>query len=109
MKDLKKTFLAGFSVLIILLLTPYYLQLIGYESAVVESSQQEEIIKEHILEVNQNLYENKIITEVKKIKNFYTAEQYHQGYYKLNAQQPYCNSVITPKVLKARKKLNKYY
>ena len=33
--DLKKTFLAGFFVLFILLLTPYYLQLIGYQDVVV--------------------------------------------------------------------------
>ena len=52
---------------------------------------------------------NQIITEVKKLKSFYIAEDYHQGYYKLNAQQPYCNAVITPKILKAREKLNKYY
>ena len=32
MGDLKKTFLAGFLVLFVLLLTPYYLQLIGYQT-----------------------------------------------------------------------------
>ena len=32
MGDLKKTFLAGFLVLFVLLLTPYYLQLIGYQA-----------------------------------------------------------------------------
>ena len=36
MNDLKKTFLAGFFVLFILLLTPYYLQLIGYQDVVVD-------------------------------------------------------------------------
>ena len=55
------------------------------------------------------LLENEIITEVKKIESFYIAEVYHQGYYKLNTQQPYCNAIITPKILKARKTLNKYY
>jgi len=48
--DLKKTFLAGFLVLLILLLTPYYLSLIGYETetpvspvsgaAIVDNAQQ---------------------------------------------------------------------
>ena len=37
MNDLKKTFLAGFFVLAILLLTPYYLQLIGYQDSVSEN------------------------------------------------------------------------
>ena len=49
------------------------------------------------------------MTEVKKITAFYPAEEYHQGYYKLNTQQPYCNAIITPKILNARKKLKKYY
>ena len=58
-----------------------------------------------------NLKKKKIITptEVKKIDTFYIAEEYHQGYYKLNTAQPYCNAVITPKVLKARQSLQKYY
>ena len=44
-----------------------------------------------------------------EIESFYIAEECHQGYYKLNTQQPYCNAIIMPKVLEARKKLNKYY
>ena len=39
MNDLKKTFLAGFFVLLILLLTPYYLQLIGYQDVAVDNSE----------------------------------------------------------------------
>ena len=34
MNDLKKTFAAGFVVLMILLFTPYYLQLIGYQETI---------------------------------------------------------------------------
>ena len=81
-----------------------------YRSIVLfNNNKEEEIIKKYIVEANKNLYENNIVTEVKKFENFYKAEHYHQGYYKLNTQQPYCNAVITPKILKARKKLNKYY
>jgi methionine-S-sulfoxide reductase len=81
-----------------------------YRSIVLfNNNKEEEIIKKYIVEANKNLYENNIVTEVKKFENFYKAEQYHQGYYKLNTQQPYCNAVITPKILKARKKLSKYY
>ena len=81
-----------------------------YRSIVLfNNNKEEEVIKKYIVEANKNLYENNIVTEVKKFENFYKAEQYHQGYYKLNTQQPYCNAVITPKILKARKKLSKYY
>ena len=56
-----------------------------------------------------SIIDNQITTEVKKFDSFYKAENYHQGYYKLNTEQPYCNAVITPKVSKARKLLEKYY
>ena len=42
MGDLKKTFLAGFAVLLILLMAPYYLQLIGYNEA-IESEKAEQV------------------------------------------------------------------
>ena len=31
------------------------------------------------------------------------------GYYKLNKDQQYCKLIISPKIIKAREKLNKYY
>lgn len=81
-----------------------------YRSIVLFNNTQEaEIINEYIVEVNQRLYNNNIVTEVKEFTSFYIAEDYHQGYYKLNTSQPYCNAVITPKILKARKNLSKYY
>ena len=81
-----------------------------YRSIILfNNTKEEEIINKYIVEANQELYENKIVTEVKEFTSFYKAEQYHQGYYKLNSNQPYCNAVITPKILKARKKLSKYY
>ena len=81
-----------------------------YRSIILFNNKAEEdIIISYILKVNKSLYENNIVTEVKRYKSFYLAEYYHQGYYKSNTQQPYCNAVITPKILKARKILNKYY
>jgi peptide-methionine (S)-S-oxide reductase len=81
-----------------------------YRSIILfNNSIEEKIINDQILEINQSLYDNKMVTEVKKLKNFYIAEQYHQDYYKLNPKQPYCNAIIKPKILKAREKLTKYY
>ena len=81
-----------------------------YRSIVFFNNKEEEkTINEYILLANQKLYDNNIVTEVKRFASFYKAEEYHQGYYKLNTNQPYCDAVITPKVLKARKQLNKYY
>ena len=57
----------------------------------------------------KELFNNKIVTEIKPLNNFYEAEKYHQNYYKNNSSAGYCRAVITPKVLKAKKELNKFY
>lgn len=43
-----------------------------------------------------------IVTELAPFRVFYKAENYHQEYFKLNGQQPYCRLVIAPKVAKFR-------
>ncbi|MBL6874975.1 MAG: peptide-methionine (S)-S-oxide reductase MsrA [Flavobacteriales bacterium] len=81
-----------------------------YRSIVFHSNQEEEkIILEYIKKINASIFDNKIVTEVKKFEAFYLAEEYHQDYFKLNEDQPYCKFVISPKVTKARKQLFKYY
>ena len=81
-----------------------------YRSIVFHSNQEEEkIILQYIKKINSSIFDNKIVTEVKKFEAFYLAEEYHQDYFKLNEDQPYCKFVISPKVTKARKQLFKYY
>jgi len=43
-----------------------------------------------------------IVTEVTEAETFYPAEDYHQGYFDQNPNQPYCQFVVAPKVVKAR-------
>ena len=50
-----------------------------------------------------SLFKDKIVTEVIKFNKFFKAENYHENYYELNKNQPYCNVVITPKVEKFKK------
>lgn len=45
-----------------------------------------------------------IVTEVTEAGTFYPAEDYHQGYFDQNPNQPYCQFVVAPKVVKARAK-----
>lgn len=45
-----------------------------------------------------------IVTEVSEATTFYPAEEYHQGYFDSNPNQPYCQFVVAPKVAKARAK-----
>ena len=56
-----------------------------YRSIVLFNNTQEaEIINEYIVEANQRLYNNNIVTEVKEFTSFYIAEDYHQDYYEEN-------------------------
>ena len=45
-----------------------------------------------------------IVTEVSPLPHFYKAEEYHQGYFRGNGNQGYCQAVVAPKVLKSREK-----
>ncbi|RWW96762.1 peptide-methionine (S)-S-oxide reductase MsrA [Flavobacterium cerinum] len=50
-----------------------------------------------------NIFEKKIVTKISKATMFYPAEDYHQDYYALNGNQPYCQAVIAPKMAKLKK------
>jgi methionine-S-sulfoxide reductase len=81
-----------------------------YRSIIIYNNQLEaEIIKEYIQYLNNDIFDNKIVTKTELFRAFYKAEDYHQGYYKLNKEQQYCKMIISPKLVKAREKLNKYY
>jgi peptide-methionine (S)-S-oxide reductase len=45
-----------------------------------------------------------IVTEVGPFREFYKAEDYHQGYFRNNPAQGYCQAVVAPKVAKLRQK-----
>ena len=45
-----------------------------------------------------------VVTQVEPFKAFYKAENYHQEYFKLHGEQPYCQLVIAPKIAKFRKR-----
>lgn len=45
-----------------------------------------------------------LVTEVEALTRFYPAEDYHQEYFELNGEQPYCSLVIAPKVAKFKKR-----
>ena len=51
------------------------------------------------------VFKDPIVTEITEATTFFPAEDYHQNYYKLNGNQPYCRFVIRPKV----EKMQKYY
>ena len=82
-----------------------------YRSIIFYNDEKEKIkIVNFISEIQESIFENqKIVTQIEKAKEFYIAEEYHQNFYQLNTDYPYCKMVITPKIQELRKKLKKYY
>ena len=81
-----------------------------YRSIILyKNDEEKKKIVDFTKKINEDFFNNKIVTEIKQFETFYTAEGYHQDYYKINESQPYCKFVISPKVNKARKQLSKYY
>lgn len=64
---------------------------------------QKETAKTVIMNVAE-YYDDPLVTELSKLKKFYTAEEHHHDYYANNQEQGYCRAVIAPKLAKLRQK-----
>jgi peptide-methionine (S)-S-oxide reductase len=54
--------------------------------------------------LNKNkVFKQAVVTEIRSMKPFYKAENYHQNYYNNNSYQPYCKFVVQPKLEKFKK------
>lgn len=50
------------------------------------------------------LFDQPLTTQIAPLERFWPAEAYHQEYYARNAEQPYCQAVISPKLAKLRQR-----
>jgi peptide-methionine (S)-S-oxide reductase len=76
-----------------------------YRSAIFSHSpEQKQIAEQRIAELNSaGIWDAPLVTEVVPLQAFYPAEDYHQGYFRANPGQLYCQAVVSPKVAKFRK------
>ncbi|MCB0381086.1 MAG: peptide-methionine (S)-S-oxide reductase MsrA, partial [Flavobacteriales bacterium] len=76
-----------------------------YRSAIFyHNEEQRKVAEEFKATLNQEkVYPDPIVTEITAFTNFYPAEDYHQDYFELNGENPYCKAVVRPKVEKFRK------
>jgi peptide-methionine (S)-S-oxide reductase len=76
-----------------------------YRSAVFyRTPEEKKIIEETIAKVNASKqYDSKIVTQVVPFAQFWDAEGYHQGYFRLNPDNPYIANVSAHKVEHVRK------
>jgi peptide-methionine (S)-S-oxide reductase len=76
-----------------------------YRSAIFYHSPQQKADAEEVIARLDaaKLWDGPTVTEVAPAPAFYPAEGYHQEYFTRNPYQPYCQSVVAPKVAKFRK------
>lgn len=73
-----------------------------------EDTEQQEIFSRAIARA-QDQWEHPIVTEVVPLKEFYPAEDEHQDYFNKNPEAGYCQIVIEPKIVKARRKYTEWF
>ncbi len=76
-----------------------------YRSIILTQSSAQRATAEEVIRRfgGEGLWPDPIVTEVAPLSVFYAAEPGHQGYYRRNADQRYCQLVIAPKVAALRK------
>ena len=76
-----------------------------YRSAIFHHTpDQKSAAEAKIRELNaKGVWGGPIVTQVAPLDKFYEGEDYHQGYYRNNPNQGYCQAVVAPKVVKMRK------
>ena len=82
-----------------------------YRSAIFYASPEQKKLAEKSLKTVSaaGLYVNPIVTQIVPLEKFWVAEKYHQDYYRQNAfSNPYCQSVIAPKLAHLKEKLAYY-
>lgn len=76
-----------------------------YRSIILTHNQKQEELALNIKnEIDESgIFENPVVTEIKKFEDFYPAEEVHQDFYHRNEGMPYCTFVIKPKVDKLKR------
>jgi peptide-methionine (S)-S-oxide reductase len=74
-----------------------------YRSAIFWHNENQKEEADKAKKLAQKRWPNPIVTEVTEFESFYPAEDYHQDYYALHGEAPYCRAVIAPKMAKFRK------
>lgn len=74
-----------------------------YRSIILYQNEAQKAAAEKSKAVAQKSFSRPIVTEIVPLTAFYRAENYHQDYYRLNPNQPYCRLVIKPKLEKLDK------
>ena len=81
-----------------------------YRSGIYFTEQSQQEIAQMVLNQleTEAVFDNKIVTEIKKATPFYRAEDEHINYFNQNKEQPYCTYTINPKMEKLKHYFSNY-
>lgn len=73
-----------------------------YRSTILVHNEEQNItaIRKLAQLASDNTFKNPIVTSIKKVNNFYSAESYHQDYFENNPNNRYCQLVVAKKIQK---------
>lgn len=74
-----------------------------YRSIILYASKKQKDAAEAFVKKIRKNYNKPIVTEIKKLAEFYPAEDYHKKYFEKNPGQPYCRLAIVPEVERIKK------
>lgn len=79
-----------------------------YRSMILYNSEQQKSAAERFIQKlkDEKVYDRPIVTEIKPLGEFFTAEEYHKDYYEKNESGSYCQLVIGPKLKKLEEKFS---
>ena len=75
-----------------------------YRSIILFHDEQQQLTAEKSKLAAQANFFKPIVTEIVPLPKFYSAEDYHQGYFDAHGHEPYCQLVIAPKLEKLEHK-----
>jgi peptide-methionine (S)-S-oxide reductase len=79
-----------------------------YRSAMFYGDDLQKALFEEAIARADSLWDGGIVTTLEPLRDFYTAEDYHQDFFAKNPGQGYCLAVAVPKVNKVRKSFASY-
>ncbi len=75
-----------------------------YRSIILYTTNEQKTTIDNIITSTHKKFDKPIVSEIKQLTNFYSAEDYHQNYYSKNPNNPYCSFQIPSKLVKVFKK-----
>jgi peptide-methionine (S)-S-oxide reductase len=76
-----------------------------YRSIVLYANEEQKKDAENVIKEINDSHDGgmPVVTEIKPLEKFYDAESYHQDYFALHKDAPYCQIIINPKLEKIQK------